>query len=208
MAVSAIKSVPEIEGRRKRRSRELRERIYRTAQALFLEHGFDAVTVNQIAEAADVAPATFFNHFQNKAAVLHAMTAEVFDYMESLVDEQLESPASTQERIDTFAQRVAEEILRTRQLAHDVLLSLMQATVRSGEIAPHVKGVIAPFSEMLAEGQARGQVRDDLEAEFLAELVVGALNSAITNWLSDPDYPLADRLRQTAAFMGEAIAPR
>jgi hypothetical protein len=37
--------------------------------------------------------------------------------------------------------------------------------------------------------------------------VVGALNSVITNWLSDPSYPLAERLRDTATLMGEAIRP-
>jgi AcrR family transcriptional regulator len=206
MAVTVLKPVKE--GRRERRSRELRERIYRTAQALFLEHGFDAVTVNQIADAADIAPATFFNHFQSKGAVLQAMTAEVFEYMESMVAEQLESPLSTQQRIVAFALRVAGEILRVRKLAHDVLLSLMQTGVRSGEIAPYARGLIAPFAEMLAEGQSAGQVRTDRDATFLAEVVVGALNGTITNWLSDPEYPIADRLEETAVFMGEAIAPR
>jgi cytochrome P450 family 142 subfamily A polypeptide 1 len=33
-------------------------------------------------------------------------------------------------------------------------------------------------------------------------------NTAITNWIGDPDYPAEERLRRTAAFIGEAIAPR
>jgi hypothetical protein len=59
----------------------------------------------------------------------------------------------------------------------------------------------------LRGGQRKGEVRDDLEAAFLAEMVLGALNAPFINWMNDPDYPLRQRLRQAAAFIGEAIRP-
>jgi AcrR family transcriptional regulator len=196
------------EGRRERRQRELRECIYQTARRLFLEHGFAATTVNQIAEAADIAPATFFNYFQSKSAILKDMTREVSARLEALVNEQLARDASTQDRISAFASRVAEEILRVQGLAYDVMIELMQAGVRSGDVTPHVQGVLPRFTTLIREGQRAGDVRRDRDAEFLAEIVIGALNTAITNWLGDREYPLADRLQQTASFMGEAISSR
>ncbi len=196
------------EGRRERRSRELQERIYRTAGRLFLEHGFEETTIGQIAEAADIAPATFFNHFANKATVLTAMTDEVFVYLQALLDEQLERDATTQEKVSCFADRVAEEILEASKLAHDAMLGLIHRGADLGEVAPHTRKIRDPFASMLREGQDRGEVRDDLDATFLAEVVLGALNAAISNWLGDPDFPLADRLRETATFMGDAIRPR
>ena len=39
-----------------------------------MSQGFEATTVEQIAAAADIAPATFFNHFQSKNALLGEMT--------------------------------------------------------------------------------------------------------------------------------------
>lgn len=69
---------PPREGRRERKRRELHERIYQTARRLFLERGLEATTVEQIAEAADIAQATFFNHFPSKQAVLREMASEVF----------------------------------------------------------------------------------------------------------------------------------
>ena len=199
---------PIAEGRREKRKRELRARIYDVAVELFRGQGYEETTVGQIAEAADIVPATFFNHFQSKAAILQAMTAEVSEHLETLVNQQLNRPGTTQDRILEFAKAVGEQIREANNLAHDVLLGLMQVSVRSGEIAPHLTGIFAPFTEMLEDGQAHGHVRTDFDAAFLAEVVVGALNSAITRWLSDPEYALADRLQQTAAFMGEAIAPR
>jgi AcrR family transcriptional regulator len=53
-------------GRRERKKAEVRQRIADTATALFLRHGFDEVSVSQIAEAADVARPTVFAHFPRK----------------------------------------------------------------------------------------------------------------------------------------------
>lgn len=195
-------------GRRERRSRELRNRIYQAAQALFLETGFAATTVSQIAEAADVAQATFFNHFQSKAAILSAMTEEVFAHLEALMAEVLSQPGTPQERIRRFSIRVAEEILAARDIAKDVLLELHQIGVQSGDVAPHLAGMREPFERLLREGQREGTVRDDLDAEFLAEFVIGALNTTVVNWLIQVDYPLADRLDQATALLVEAIEPR
>jgi AcrR family transcriptional regulator len=54
------------EGLRERKKRETHERIARTALALFGEHGYDAVTVADVARAADVSEKTVFNHFATK----------------------------------------------------------------------------------------------------------------------------------------------
>ncbi len=196
------------EGRRERRGRELRQRIFAEAQRLFLEQGFEKTTVNQIADAADVAPATFFNHFKSKIAVFDAVTAEVLEYLKSILAEEFARDTTTQNRIIAFANRAALEILEVRELAHDALLGLIHTGAHSGQVAPHASGIRAPFASMLSEGQRKGEVRDDLDATFLAEVVIGALNASITNWLSDYEYPLAERLRETAKFMGEAIQQR
>ena len=54
------------EGLRARKKRETRERIAATARELFVEQGFDAVTVAEVARAAQVSEATVFNYFPTK----------------------------------------------------------------------------------------------------------------------------------------------
>ena len=196
------------EGRRERKKRELRARIYETARELFLEHGFEATTVAQIAEAADIAPGTFFNHFASKQALLHEITNEVSVYLQALVDQQLARPVPVLDRIGGFADSVVQQLSQTRGLARDVLLELMRTSARPGEVYPYLASVHEPFTGMLREGQQKGEVRGDLDAAFLAEMVVGALHVAVTNWLADPEYPLEERLLQTAACVRAAIQPR
>jgi AcrR family transcriptional regulator len=59
-------------GRRDRKRLETRNVLAAVALELFAERGFDAVTVNDIADRADVDPSTFYRHFTTKEAVIFA----------------------------------------------------------------------------------------------------------------------------------------
>jgi AcrR family transcriptional regulator len=61
-------------GLRERKKEQTRRRILAVAMELFGERGFDAVTVNEVAEAAEVAKATLFAYFPSKESlVLHGV---------------------------------------------------------------------------------------------------------------------------------------
>jgi AcrR family transcriptional regulator len=65
-------SGPAVEGLRERKKRQTRETIAAAAAALFQARGFDAVTVADVARAADVSEKTIFNYFPAKEdLVLH-----------------------------------------------------------------------------------------------------------------------------------------
>ncbi|NEB81534.1 TetR/AcrR family transcriptional regulator [Streptomyces sp. SID14478] len=55
---------------RDRKKAQTRQRIADTATLMFKEHGFDAVTVADVARAADVSTMTVFNHFARKEDLL------------------------------------------------------------------------------------------------------------------------------------------
>jgi AcrR family transcriptional regulator len=59
-------------GLRDRKKEQTRRRIADTAHRLFGEHGFEKVTVAQVARAAEVAEATLFNYFPTKEDLFYA----------------------------------------------------------------------------------------------------------------------------------------
>lgn len=62
-------ATPTSPGRRERKKAATRKAIGDAAIELFLANGFDAVSVREIAEAADVSPTTVFAHFPCKEAI-------------------------------------------------------------------------------------------------------------------------------------------
>jgi len=57
-------------GLREQKKEQTRRRISEVATRLFLERGYDAVTTAEIAQVAEVAPATLFNYFPTKESLV------------------------------------------------------------------------------------------------------------------------------------------
>ncbi len=97
-------------GRRERRKLEVRSRILAAARELFAKHGFEATTVDEIARAADVVPATFFNHFQSKQALLGLMAGEVFETLHAMTTQHLEGSGTSVEKLRRFIASTTDTI--------------------------------------------------------------------------------------------------
>ncbi|HEY2641100.1 MAG TPA: TetR family transcriptional regulator [Streptosporangiaceae bacterium] len=61
---------PKSEGLRERKKRRMRQQLSDTATQMFLERGFDAVRVAEIAEACGVSEKTVFNYFPTKESLI------------------------------------------------------------------------------------------------------------------------------------------
>ncbi len=64
-------------GRRERKKAATRAHIADTALALFLDKGYENVTVRDVAAAADVSPTTLLNHFPTKEALVVDLGDEI-----------------------------------------------------------------------------------------------------------------------------------
>jgi AcrR family transcriptional regulator len=94
-------------GRRERKKAEVRQRISDAATALFLRHGFDQVSVSEIAEAADVARPTVFAHFPRKEDLFFDRYPQVADQLTRAIRER---PAGT-----SAASALREELVAAAQ---------------------------------------------------------------------------------------------
>ena len=99
------------EPRGARRRRETREKLIEAAFSLMAERGLDAVTINQITEAADVGIGSFYNHFESREALQTAVIDTVFeefaDHLDRLVS-AIDDPA------EVIAISVRHTILRAQ----------------------------------------------------------------------------------------------
>lgn len=194
-------------GRRERRKREVRERISSVARELFTKQGFEATTVDEIAQMADVAPATVFNHFQSKQTLLGSMTGEVVEHLHAMTLESLVGRGSSRERLRAFIARAARDIAENRDVARETLLEFMRLDATPDGPHPYLERLTEPFVNLIVEGQQAGEIRTDRDAAFLTQMAVGMMNSAITNWLANPDYPVEEGLIDATEFALETLRP-
>jgi len=194
-------------GRRERRKQELHERILAAAEGLFLRQGFEATTVDQIADAADVAQKTFFNHFPTKQSVFEAFADGRLVRFADVVEAERGRRAPTRRRLERVFDLTAEHLSEMHGLIHELVVHMMHASSGHEAGREQLAGLREAIAPLLRDGQAQGDVRRDHDVAFLTELIVGAYCMIVIQWAKDPAYPIRARLRQTAGFLGEAIAP-
>jgi len=67
--------------RKERAAQQLRSRILETAMELFLDEGFENVTIRRIAEKIEYSPATVYLYYQDKNEILYALHAQGFEML-------------------------------------------------------------------------------------------------------------------------------
>jgi AcrR family transcriptional regulator len=204
---------------RERKKLATRRSLRRVALDLVAEHGFANVTVEHIAEAADVSPRTFFNYFPSKeAAVIGADPDRVTTLRDRVVREAPGKPALDALRVvmTEEAQAVADEL---GELGGDPADWLRR--MREARADPHLRAAQAAqmsmverfITEGLAERLGADPERDPYPV-LLAATATGVLRATITFWagsggtlsldqLVDQAFrALADGLPETAPLRG------
>ena len=137
-----------------RKRRQARQRIIQAAQELFLERGFDGVSVGDIAERAEVGRTTFFRYFGDKQEVVFAKEQEL-----------LETITAAGQAEGTAAARSATEAVE--QLRPIVLALCAQAASDPEAYARHFQLI-----EQNPELRARDVVKMQQIADKLSDLLI------------------------------------
>jgi AcrR family transcriptional regulator len=90
---------PEAEGLRERKKRLMRQQLSDTATEMFLERGFDAVRVAEVAQACGVSEKTVFNYFPTKESLLLDRGEATMASLRAALAEPGTSPVQAAERI-------------------------------------------------------------------------------------------------------------
>jgi TetR/AcrR family transcriptional regulator len=152
------------------------ERILAAAESLFAEHGFDAVSMSAIGEAAGVSKANVFHHFISKndlyLAVLRNACRDATQHLDDLGNDQ----EALAERLPQFARAHLENLLEHGQVARLMLRELLSDNPRHGqELAEQVYGEkFSRFVAILRAGQQAGELRADIDPAMVATILIGA----------------------------------
>jgi TetR/AcrR family transcriptional regulator, cholesterol catabolism regulator len=167
------------QGRRERKKEETRRRITMAALELFHERGFEATTVDEITERADVAKGTFFNYFPRKESVLAALSEE---WMERAEEHASRHGRTASERIVALFGGVAESYGQDRELARMLLRVSMERMVCP---EPDVSrtGLYQLVVQAVQDGQASGEFRPELPVDAVFGVVASVFMGTLIWWV-------------------------
>jgi AcrR family transcriptional regulator len=195
-------------GLRERKKLRTRRTIVDEATRLFAEQGYAETTLVQIADAAEIAPSTFFNYFSSKVDI-------VFDPFDAVI-------ASARERL---LNRPADEPATTALLAW-VAEDLHEVEAPYAEALREIPRIVAAVPELLAEERLRqtqledvfaaayatdlGESGDGLRAHVMATIALRAMVDVWEAWYErhadDADFDLSELLAIKADYLERVLA--
>lgn len=208
MKVKMTASLPSPPNRRSRRSFELRERIFRAALDLFARKGFSETTVEDITNAADVGKGTFFNYFPGKDHILLAFGQMQLERLRLAVDEARRTKAPLPKFIRSLTTRMTAEPSRNPDIIRVLLLAfLSNPEVRQAMMNLQTQ-VLALHAEMVALGQERGEIRNDLPPVEIAQVFRQMIFGTLLIWSLYGDASLQSRLDSAFEIIWSGLSPR
>jgi AcrR family transcriptional regulator len=170
-----VKEQPGLRERKKQRTRAL---IAEAARDLFVERGFDRVTVAEVARAADVSEGTVFNYFPTKEDLFYS-GMEVFEAQ--LVDAVRERPAG--ESVTAAFRRfqlASTERLATEETA-DLIASAARIVTASPALRARERAIVAEYTDALALliAEDAGAGPGDVEPWAVANALMGVQRALV-----------------------------
>jgi len=178
----------------------VREAILETAQRCFLQQGFRATTMDQVAETLGISKKTLYEHFPSKEALFEACS----DAFLKKVAQDFETlrqahPDQVLLRISAIASYVYSLLNRINPVLFTELRRLLpHSRVR---IVAHIQDLVhTHLTRTLQEGKAQGLFRPDLPSEaFLVRWVSYVMLNVVLNptFAEETGYSVAESYAET-----------
>jgi AcrR family transcriptional regulator len=167
-------------GLRERKRQQTRERLTRVAMALFLERGFEATTLDDIAAAADISRRSFFHHFESKEDVVFAWQEES---TAALIAAVAARPAN--ESMLAAAENAISEMVRQLKPGEAMAMAQLKRDNPALQARDQVK--YEKLERALAEalGQRAGHKTEKLQARLVAMIATGAMRIGGELWAAE-----------------------
>src|ERR1700719_5092583 len=167
-------------GLRLRKRPNPRGGLTRAAMALFLERGFEATTLDDIAAAADISRRSFFHYFASKEDVVFAWHEET---TAALIAAVAERPAG--ESMLTAAENAISAMARQLEPGEAIAMARLKRENPALQARDQVK--YEKLERALAEalGKRAGHETEELQARLVAMIATGAMRIGAEFWADD-----------------------
>ncbi len=185
-----------VTGLRERKRQQTRERLTRAAMALFLERGFEATTLDDIAAAAEISRRSFFHYFASKEDVVFAWHEETTAALIAAVEAR---PAK--ESMLTAAENAISAMVRQLEPGEAIAMARLKRDNPALQARDQVK--YEKLERALAVAlEKRAGKPEKLQARLVAMIATGAMRIGGELWAAEGarEKPEASAKRTFAAI--------
>lgn len=152
------------------------KRILASAEALFASQGFEAVSMNAVAQQAGVSKANIYYHFPSKRGLYLAVLSQACRESGSLLLDMESDPSPFADKLRHYATRHLASILKREQFSRLILRELLENNPKSGqEFAQQGFGEnFARLVNTLRAAQSHDELRQDIDPAMAAVLLIAA----------------------------------
>ena len=177
---------------------ERRAQLLEAAQAVFVQSGYHAAAMDEIADRAGVSKPVLYQHFPGKLDLYLALLDKHCDTLESLVRDALQVGGDNEVRVDrtvaAYFEFVTREGAAFRMVFESDLTSVPQVRSRLDALEMNCAEAIA---EVIAEDTGV----DDEHALLLGSALAGMAQVAARHWLAQGgDVPEVEAARMISAL--------
>lgn len=188
---------------RERKKLAAMRRLQDVALDLFDEHGYDAVTIEQIAAAAEVSPSSVYRYFGTKEQLVlwDEYDPQIMDYLDEALREHPPVAAIRRAMARALEQVFGREEARVRRRVRRIFSepALLAKTMEQTDV------MVSWFGAMLAVHTGRDQ--DDLDVQVVAHAVTWSMVAVLRQWhASGFAEPLADGLDRAFELLEAGLA--
>jgi AcrR family transcriptional regulator len=192
---------------RERKKQATRDRLLEVAQELFVERGYTATSIDEIAARADVSRATVFNYFARKEEFLHAWVAGRRALIARLLTDEQDESMDTAALLDRAIMALGESL----EADPDVNRGIARAWVHAGgPLLPGASVTAELFAETIRIGQSRGDIRRDIDAQLAGRVLLDAYLGALVRWAAETESTppsLSEALRTVLDLLLDGLRP-
>ena len=163
-------------------STNTRATILQTARHLFVQQGFTATSIRQLAEEAGIGKATIYHHFANKQAIALALLDQELDVDRGLLA-AIQAEADPRRRIETAVHASLAIFQQSMSLIQVVQREVPAGQVRlDAEFRAYWQAHVALIAAAITQGQAEGIFRavdPEQAAQTLIAMIFGLVTSSL-----------------------------
>lgn len=173
------------EGRMERKKRETRQKIVKVAMDLFQRQGFDSTTMEQIAEVADIARKTLYNHFPVKEAIVDEYVKSASKGLAQETLDNLYKLPDTRTRLLAALDKAYEWVEINPEIVGICLGYRFKNVCQGSGYSDGETGTQSIMNEIIRYGQKTGEIRQDISVKILVMQLDILRGAVVMDWLSD-----------------------